>query len=233
MGGRLSLRASDGFHLGGYRADSEGPAKGSVVVIQEIFGVNHHIRAVCDRLAGQGCTALAPALFDRKVRDFESGYSEAERAHARSFLKDFDWSAALRDVEAAVVELRRSTSAPAVIGFCLGGSLAFLAATRLDGLSAAICFYGGQIIRFADEKPRCPTQMHFGDEDQSIPLRDVETIKSKRPDCDIHVYHGGHGFACDERASYAPKSAALAWERSSKWLEAAFSGRRPGPGSVG
>jgi carboxymethylenebutenolidase len=223
MGERVTLAASDGFRLGAYRADPEGPARGAVAVIQEIFGVNHYIRAVCDRLAGQGFTALAPALFDRKVRDFESGYSDEERASALSFLKDFDWSAALRDAEAAVVELRCSTSAPAVIGFCLGGSLAFLAATRLDGLSASICFYGGQIVRSADEKPRCPTQMHFGDEDQSIPLRDVEKIKAKRPDCDIHLYHGGHGFACDERASYEPKSAALAWERSTEWLVAAFS----------
>jgi carboxymethylenebutenolidase len=222
MGECVSLTASDGFRLGGYRADPEGTAKGAVVVIQEIFGVNHHIRAVCDRLAHQGFTALAPALFDRKVRDFESGYSKEERSRALTLLSDFDWSAALRDVEAAVVELRRLTSAPAVVGFCLGGSLAFLAATRLDGLAASICFYGGQILRFADERPRCPTQMHFGDADQSIPLRDIETIKAKRPDCDIHLYHAGHAFACDERASYEPKSAALAWERSTEWLVAAF-----------
>lgn len=222
MGKRVILTASDGFQLGAYRADPDGPPRGSVVVIQEIFGVNHYVRAVCDHLAASGFTAVAPALFDRKVRDFECGYSENERARARSFLKDFDWSAALRDVEAAIVELRRSTRAPAVIGFCLGGSLAFLAATRLGGLSASICFYGGQIVRFADEKPRCPTQMHFGDKDQSIPTRDVETIKAKRPDCDIHVYHGGHGFACDERASYAPKSAEIAWKRSFAWLLEAF-----------
>jgi carboxymethylenebutenolidase len=98
-----------------------------------------------------------------------------------------------------------------------------LAATRFDGLAASICFYGGQIVRFADEKPHCPTQMHFGDKDQSIPLRDVETIKAKRPDCNFHIYHGGHGFARDERASYERKSAELAWERSTEWLEAAFS----------
>ena len=224
MGEGVTLTASDGFRLGGYRSDPEGPPKGAVVVIQEIFGVNHHIRAVCDRLSGQGFIALSPAIFDRKERDFESGYSDAERARAVAFLSDFDWSAALLDTEAAVDEFR-ATGAPAVIGFCLGGSLAFLAATRLDGLAASICFYGGQIARYADEKPRCPTQMHFGDNDQSIPLSDIQKIKAKRLDCDIHIYHGGHGFNCDERASYEPKSAALAWKRSSEWLEAAFSGQ--------
>jgi len=214
MGERVTLTASDGFHLGAYRSDPEGAPKGAVVVIQEIFGVNHHIRAVCDRLSGQGFIALAPAIFDRKERDFESGYSEAERARPLAFLSDFDWSAALRDIEAAVVELR-ATGAPAVIGFCLGGSLAFLAATRLDALAASICFYGGQIARFADEKPRCPTQMHFGDHDQSIPLSDIQKIKAKRPDCDVHIYHAGmaslatSGQAMSLKALHSPGSEAL------------------------
>jgi carboxymethylenebutenolidase len=230
VGERVTLTASDGFRLGAYRSDPEGAPKGGVVVIQEIFGVNHHIRAICDRLAAQGFTALAPAIFDRKVRDFESGYSKEERAAAIAFLSDFDWPAALRDIEAAVTAFR-ATGAPAVIGFCLGGSLAFLAATRIDGLAASICFYGGQVARFADEKPRCPTQMHFGDKDQSIPLRAIESIKAKRPDCDIHVYHAGHGFNCDERAGYEPESAALAWRRSSDWLEAAFSAEPAGGGA--
>ena len=113
MGERVTLTASDGFRLGAYRSDPKGAPKGAVVIIQEIFGVNHHIRAVCDRLSGQGFIALGPAIFDRKERDFEAGYSEAERARPLAFLSDFDWSAALRDIEAAVVELR-ATGAPAV-----------------------------------------------------------------------------------------------------------------------
>lgn len=228
MGKRIQLTAPEGFQLGAYRADPEGPAKGQIVVIQEIFGVNHYIRSVCDRLAALGFVALAPAIFDRIERDFESGYSDAERQRAMAMLRKYNPSAALLDVEAAVDALRPE-GAPAVIGFCLGGTLAFLAATHLDGLAAAICFYGG-LTKYADEKPRCPTEMHFGDRDQSIPMRDIETIEAKRPDCEIYIYPGaGHGFACDERASYDAKAAALAWQRSIDWLNAAFEGEPAGP----
>ncbi|HWA82522.1 MAG TPA: dienelactone hydrolase family protein [Fimbriimonadaceae bacterium] len=221
MGESLRLKASDGFELGAYRADPEGPAKGQIVVIQEIFGVNHYIRSVCDRLAEQGFIALAPAIFDRIQPGFESGYSEPERKQAMAFIPALDFNAALRDIEAAVGVLRNDGT-PAVIGFCLGGTLSFLAATRLDGLAASVVFYGG-LAKYADEKPRCPVQMHFGDQDRSIPMDDIETIKAKRPDCEIFVYPGaGHGFACNERDSYDPKATALAWERASAFLNDAF-----------
>jgi carboxymethylenebutenolidase len=102
-----------------------------------------------------------------------------------------------------------------IIGFCLGGSVAYAAATKLSGLSAAIGYYGGAIVRFADDKPNVPTQLHFGEKDAGIPLTDVETIKSKRPDVEIFVYPGAqHGFGCDERASYDKPSAELARQRS-------------------
>ena len=220
MGTSLALTASDGFRLGAYRADPAGAAQGAVVVIQEIFGVNHHIRAVCDRLAVAGYAAVAPALFDREVRDFQSGYSPDEIAAARKFVANPDWTAFLRDTGAAAASLK-SAGPVAVIGFCMGGSVAFLAATRLDGLSAAVCFYGGQIARFAGEKPKCPTQMHFGEKDEHIPMSDVAMIRTKRPDCDVHVYPAGHGFYCDERGSYHQPSAALAWDRTLAWLRRA------------
>ena len=226
MGKSLNLTASDGHHLGAYRADPSAAPVGGIVVIQEIFGVNHHIRNVCDRFAAEGYAAVAPALFDRQVRDFQSGYSPEEIEKARKFVANPDWDAMLRDTAAAIAELK-SAGPVSIIGFCMGGTVAFLAAARLDGLTAAVGYYGGRIVAFADEKPRCPTQLHFGDKDQSIPLTDVETIKQKRPDCDIHVYKdAGHGFHCDERGSYHEPSSRVAWERTLAWLKRAREGVR-------
>jgi carboxymethylenebutenolidase len=226
LGKSLNLTASDGHRLGAYRADPSAAPVGGIVVIQEIFGVNHHIRNVCDRFAAEGYAAVAPALFDRQVRDFQSGYSPEEIEKARKFVANPDWDAMLRDTAAAIAELK-SAGPVSIIGFCMGGTVAFLAAARLDGLTAAVGYYGGRIVAFADEKPRCPTQLHFGDQDQSIPLTDVETIKQKRPDCDIHVYKdAGHGFHCDERGSYHEPSSRVAWERTLAWLKRAREGVR-------
>ncbi len=221
MGETIRLTASDGHQLGAYRADPAGAARGGVVVLQEIFGVNHHIRAVCDRLAAEGYAAVAPALFDRFLPGFESGYSPEDIAEARKHLGALDWDALMRDT-AAAADLLRQDGPVATIGFCLGGSVSFLAAARLPDLSAAICYYGGQILRFADEAPRCPTQMHFGEADHAIPVADVEAIRAKRPECEIHLYPAGHGFNCDERASFDPASAKLAWGRSMAFLEQGF-----------
>lgn len=218
MGKHFTLTAADQFKLGAYRADPKGTPKGAIVVIQEIFGVNSHIRHVCDRFAEDGYVAVAPALFDRQQRDFESGYSPDEIANARKFIAKPDWDAMLRDTQAAIDEVK-SVGPVAIVGYCLGGSIAFLAATRLSGLSAAVAYYGGRIVANADETPRCPVQMHFGEQDQSIPMSDVETIKQKRPDCEIYVYKdAGHGFSCDERPSYHPQSAAIAGERTHAFL---------------
>ena len=220
MGKAIRLTAKDGVEIGGYRADPVTKPIGAVVVIQEIFGVNSHIRTVCDRFAAQGYVAVAPAIFDRQRPGFESGYSEAEIVEARKFLADIDWNAMLADTEAAIAEAGKGGLSVAVCGFCLGGSLAFLAATRLDGIKAAICYYGGAIIRFVDEKPKVPTLMHFGRTDHSIPMSDVETIMDKRKDCEIHIYEAGHGFNCDERASYDESSAMTARKRSLDFLAA-------------
>src|SRR6202051_3034042 len=189
MGKDLKLTASDNFQLGAYRADPNAAAKGAVVVIQEIFGVNHHIRAVCNRLAGEGYVAIAPSIFDRIERNLTSGYSPDEIAIARKFVANPDWAAMLRDTQAAI-DAVGDVGPVGVIGFCLGGSIAYATATKLSGLSAAIGYYGGAVVRFADDKPRIPTQLHFGEKDAGIPLTDVETIKTKRPDVEIFVYPG-------------------------------------------
>jgi len=218
LGKHLTLTAADEFQLGAYRADPQGKPKGAIVVVQEIFGVNTHIRSVCDRFAAEGYAAIAPALFDRQQRDFQCGYSPEEVANARKFIANPDWALMAKDTQAAIDEVK-SVGPVGVVGFCMGGTIAFLAATRLDGVKAAVCYYGGKIVAFADEKPRCPTQMHFGALDQGIPLTDVETIKGKRPDCEVFIYaDAGHGFHCDERASYHAPSAAQAWERTTAFL---------------
>jgi carboxymethylenebutenolidase len=222
MGVGLNLAAKDGFRLGAYRADPSGTAKGGVVVIQEIFGVNHHIRAVCDRLAGEGYRALAPSVFDRFAPGFQSGYSEADVAAAMALIPKLDWEKLMLDTNAAIDELKKE-GPTAIMGFCLGGTVSFLAATQPNGLKAAVCYYGGFIAKHADKKPFCPVQMHFGEKDGHIPLSDVEAIKQKRPEAEIYVYEGaGHGFHCDERGSYEPKSAKIAWERSMAFLKKAF-----------
>ena len=219
MGKQISLVAADGFKLGAYRADPAGPAKGGVVVIQEIFGVNHHIRAVCDRVAAEGYAAVAPALFDRQQPNFECGYSPDEIADARKFVANPDWGAMMKDTQAAIDELKKGGPV-AIIGFCLGGSVAFIAAAKLNGLSAAIGYYGGQIAKNVDQKPKVPTQLHFGEKDASIPMSDVDAIKQKRGgDCQIYVYPDAqHGFNCDERGSYNEGAAKVAWRRSIAFL---------------
>jgi carboxymethylenebutenolidase len=214
VGQDIKLTASDNFQLGAYRADPAGAPKAAVVVIQEIFGVNHHIRSVCDRFAGEGYVAIAPAIFDRLEPNFQCGYSPDEIANARKFVANPDWPAMLRDAQAAI-DAVSDVGAVGIVGFCLGGSVAYAAATKLTGLSAAIGYYGGVIVRFADDKPKVPTQLHFGEKDAGIPLADVETIRTKRPEVEIYIYPGAqHGFHCDERASYDKTSADIAWPRS-------------------
>jgi carboxymethylenebutenolidase len=214
VGQDISLTASDGFKLGGYRADPKGAPKGAIVVIQEIFGVNHHIRSVCDRLAAEGYVAIAPSIFDRSQPNFQCGYTPDEIANARKFIANPDWPAMLRDTQAAI-DAVKNTGPVGIVGFCLGGSIAYAAATKLSGLLAAVGYYGGAVVRFADDKPQVPTQLHFGEKDAGIPLADVETIKSKRPEVEVFIYPGAqHGFHCDERASYDKTSADVAWPRS-------------------
>jgi carboxymethylenebutenolidase len=218
MGQMIKLQASDRFELGGYRADPVTAPRAAVAVIQEIFGVNHHIRAVCDRLAAEGYVAIAPAIFDRVEPNFESGYSPEEVAVARKFIANPDWPAMLRDTEAAI-DAVRDVGPVGIIGFCLGGSVAYAAATKFKQLAAAIGYYGGAIVRFADDKPLAPTQLHFGEKDAGIPLDNVETLRAKRPDVEIFIYDDAqHGFGCDERASYDKTSAELAWKRSLAFL---------------
>ena len=218
MGQKVKLTTSDNHALGAYRADPSGTPKGGIVVIQEIFGVNHHIRAMCDRFAGIGYAAIAPQVFDRFARDFESGYSPDEIAHARSLIGNLNFDLMMKDIEASVGNLK-SVGPIGIVGYCMGGTAAFLAACHVNGLSTAVAYYGGMIDKFADEKPKRPVQMHFGEKDEGIPLSTVEGIKEKQPQAEVYTYPGApHGFACDERASFRQESADLAWQRTTAFL---------------
>jgi len=218
MGQHVKLTTADAHTLGSYRAEPVGQPKGGLIVVQEIFGVNHHVRAVCDRLAALGYAAIAPAVFDRFVRDFECGYTPDEIAHARGYLGNLNFDHMMHDMTAAKNELN-AVGPIGVIGFCMGGTAAFLAACRIPGIAAAVSYYGGMIGKFADEKPKCPLQMHFGEKDESIPLTTVEEIKKKQPQAETYIYPGApHGFYCDERASYRQEAADLSWTRTKDFL---------------
>jgi carboxymethylenebutenolidase len=218
LGKQISLTTSDGHKLGAYRADPSAKPKGGLVVIQEIFGVNHHIRAICDRLAQEGYVAVAPAMFDRFKPSFESGYTPDEIAAARALVGNIDWDKAIKDIDAALGEIKAAGPC-GIIGFCFGGTAAFVSACKLTGLKAAISYYGGGIAKNADDKPKCPVQMHFGEKDAGIPLSDVETIKQKQPQAEVYVYpDAAHGFHCDERASFNKNASMIAWKRSMEFL---------------
>jgi carboxymethylenebutenolidase len=214
----LKLTTSDNHTLGAYRADPAGKPKGGLVVIQEIFGVNHHIRAMCDRFAAIGYAAIAPQVFDRFARDFESGYSPDEIAHARSYLGNLNFDLMMKDIEASLGNLK-GVGPIGIVGYCMGGTAAFLAACRVNGFSAAVAYYGGMIGKFAVEKPKCPLQMHFGEKDEGIPLSTVEEIKKKQLQAETYIYPGApHGFACDERASFRKEASDLAWQRTTEFF---------------
>jgi carboxymethylenebutenolidase len=213
----IPLVASDGHDLTAFLATPASPAKGAVVVVQEIFGVNSHIRNVCKRLAATGYTAIAPALFDRQERNFQSGYSANEVATARGFISTFDWDAALRDI-AAARDAVAQVGPVSVMGFCLGGSLAWRSAAELSGFAAAVGYYGSAILKQADLTLSCPVMLHFGEEDAGIPIDAVRDIAARRGDVQIFTYPAGHGFNCDERAAFEPVSAQQAMARSLEHL---------------
>ena len=181
-------------------------------MIQEIFGVNSHIRKLTDQFAAGGYTAIAPSLFDRVRRGIELGYTAADMQEGSGYVKQLDPEATRRDLAAALAVVKHSGRAGAV-GYCWGGSLAYLAAGQLP-LACAVVYYG-RVMSYLDQKPRCPVMYHYGTEDKSIPLADVERIRAAYPQAPVYTYEGaGHGFNCEQRASYDPQAAALARTRT-------------------
>jgi len=215
MGEMVRLMAADGHELDAYVAEPKGQAKGGIVVVQEIFGVSDHIKRVADQYAAQGYKAVAPAMFDRIKRGITLPYSEIQQG--LTYMRQLEWPNTLADVEAAIEEARTAGSS-AVVGYCWGGTVAHVAASDL-GVDAAVSYYGGGVAKMLDKQPRCPILYHFGDQDHSIPMADVEKITKTYPGSVVHVYPGAqHGFNCDERASYSAADARLAFERSIAFL---------------
>jgi carboxymethylenebutenolidase len=217
MGQTIKLSAKDGHEFQAYRADPAGKPRGAIVVIQEIFGVNAHIRRTTDGFAAQGYVAVAPALFDRWERGTELGYDAKSIEEGRTIRGKIALEGSLADLQSAI-DYARSFGKVGVVGYCWGGSLAFLAATRLGGVAGAVGYYGGMIAAHAQERPKVPVMLHFGEHDKSIPMSDVEKVKAARPEVPIHVYDAGHGFNCDERADYSAGNAKLALERTLKFF---------------
>lgn len=214
----IEIIADDGFRLSAYRAEPADTPKGSVIVLQELFGVNSHIRSVCDQYARAGFVAIAPALFDRVKPQMELGYAPEDIQAGLAARDALPVERVLADVQAAI----HSAAAPVfVVGFCWGGTLAFLAAARLSGLTAATGYYGSMIPDVCNEAPHVPLMLHFGSADHTLPPERVALVREARPDAEIFVYEAGHGFNCDERGSYNAAAAALAHERTLAFFDAA------------
>lgn len=210
--GHIKLTASDGFEVGAYEATPAGAAKGAVVVIQEIFGVNRHIQEVADGYAAAGYHALAPKLFDRVERDIELGYEgdDMQRGIDLAF-NHTDRAKALADIQAAIDALGGGVG---VVGYCFGGLMTWLSACELSGVAAASSYYGGGVAGELERSAQCPVMMHFGELDAHIPLSDVDKVRAAQPDVEVHVYNADHGFNCDHRASHDASAAATARTRT-------------------
>ena len=219
MAEMINLTAEDGHKLAAYKATPTGQPRGALVVVQEIFGVNHHIKSVTDRFAKEGYLSIAPALFDRVERGFETGYQQADIERGRTMRGKLTIDDAVKDVRAAVKEAQKSGLKVGVVGYCFGGTMAWLTATRIDGVAAAIAYYGGGVADAAAERPKCPVIFHWGETDASIPKEHWEKVKQHHPSLTQHVYPAGHGFHCDERASYHKPSADQAMERTIQFLK--------------
>lgn len=220
----IELTAADGHRFTAHRADPEGPPLGGVIVIQEIFGVNDHIRAVADRLAAAGFLALAPALFDRVERGVELAYDAEGMARGRSIAWELPIEQPLADLVATAEALAGELGGPTrvgSVGFCYGGMLSAALASRApEHLGAAVAYYPSQAAqRLVDDQVQRPLLIHLGNEDQGVTPADGDTLADRWPTAVIQRYDGaGHGFNCDLRASFAPEASALAWERTVTFL---------------
>jgi carboxymethylenebutenolidase len=170
LGKTVQGTAADGYGFSIYRAAPAGTARGALVIVQEIFGVNSHIRAVCDDYVAEGYVAVAPALFDRVERGIELGYQADDIAAGRAIREQVSLDHALADVEAAAREIGGAARI-GVVGYCWGGTVAWVAATRSRTFAAAISYYGGGVPDLAEEQPNCPVRLHFGEQDHAIPLK--------------------------------------------------------------
>jgi carboxymethylenebutenolidase len=214
----VQLRASDGHALSAHRIDPLGESRGAVVVIQEIFGVNRHIRATAARFAAAGWSVIAPAFFDRIGPGIELGYDKADVTRGRELVGKLETAQVLADLQAAV-EAVADRGEVGIVGYCWGGALVWLAASRLPGIARGVSYYGSRIVNYIDEAPQIPVQMHVGKTDASFPLEKVHELGRRYPGLDIHEYDAGHGFGCDHRSDFEPTASAHALQRSLAFLQ--------------
>ena len=218
MGEIVKLTAADGHEFDAYRAqpdgEAEGGPRGGIVVIQEIFGVNGHIRDVTDGYAAEGYLAVAPAIFDRFERGVDLDYTPDDIPIGRGYKAqgNENLDSVMADVRAAS-EAVRAAGKVGITGYCWGGFVVWAAACRLQ-FDAAVGYYGGGILDLNDETPKCPTILHFGKDDQTISMDDVDAISAAHPDVPVYIYDAGHGFNCDRRGSYHEESSRIALKRT-------------------
>jgi carboxymethylenebutenolidase len=213
------LRAADGHGFSAYVAHPAGAPIAGLVVVQEIFGVNPHIRSVADGYAKDGFLVVAPALFDRIQPGIELGYEGADLQTAMSLIPKLDAEKALADIAAAYAYAAKTTGKKVgAVGYCWGGTLAWVTAARLHP-AAAVGYYGGRIGNYVGEKPSAPVMLHFGKQDTHIPAEEVEKVHAAHPEVEIYWYDAGHGFNCDARSSYNAAAAKEARQRSLAFLK--------------
>jgi carboxymethylenebutenolidase len=214
----VTLTAADGFRSSAYASEPSGTPKGAIVVLQEIFGVNSHIRAVADGYAAAGYLAIAPATFDRVERDVDLGYTPDEIARGmrlKAAVEALPPPGVLQDIQAAV-DHAKSAGKVGIVGYCWGGLLVWRAAEQVRGLAAAVAYYGGGVTVGSEPSrtPAVPTMAHFGDQDAHISVESVKAFERAHPEVEVHLYPANHGFNCDQRGSYDAAAAASARERS-------------------
>ena len=219
MGDLIELTGADGFTFSAYLANPSGEPKGRVVVIQEIFGVNSHIREVCDGYAEAGYVALAPALFDRVGPGIELGYEGDDMTRGVEIaMGKLEMPNTLSDVQAAIDYLAKDGKV-GVVGYCFGGLLTWLSAAGANNVACASGYYGGGIAQSIDQTPKVPTILHFGELDAHIPMLDVNAIINAHPKITVYTYDADHGFNCDHRASYNESASTLAQHRTLEFFE--------------
>jgi carboxymethylenebutenolidase len=225
MGEFNPIMARDGHEFRAYLSAPAGKPRGAIVVIQEIFGVNSHIRAVTDSYAAEGYTAIAPSLFDRVRRGVELTYQPQDMQEGFGYVKQLKPEDTMKDVAAAMAVVKHSGRV-GMVGFCWGGKVTYVAACELQ-LACAVAYYGGSIAQSLDKKPKCPVMYHFGERDKHIPAEDVAKIKAAHPEGIFHLYPADHGFNCDQRGSYDAPSAALARKRTLEFFAQYVAGEKP------
>ena len=218
MGQMIELTAADGKKIAAYRAEPTGKPRGGLVIIQEIWGVNSHIRNVADGYAADGYLVVAPALFDRvEPNVMMDQYTPETMQRGFGLMQKVDMDNALKDVAAAVAAVSAAGKV-GVVGDCFGGRMSWLSASRLSGIAASVPYYGGGIPGMAAEQPKCPVMLHFGERDAHIPIASVEEFKKAHPTLPVHIYAADHGFNCDQRGSWDAAAAKLARERTVAFL---------------